>query len=641
MIILIIILLITLGIIIWGGVTNWRFIGKREEYYKNDLEFYLVSIERSRKIREEGIKNLKKKVKEYFNKEMKTFGVDAKKLTEKDIKKYQDENIFPKGNWLSMPRWDPYCPKKAATQKGCFLSHILIWKDMIKNNVKYAIVLEDDAKLLDNFKNNLDQILQNLPKSFDYISLFHFSPNQDGFIKNLPKYNKDLYRIKIGLWGTTGYLISLQRAKNFVKEFLPIVDCVDEAISLYEDKKKDGYVVIKPLVGESVHNTVNQEYYNLPKKVLAITFIEKFPPNSDSPAYSMEEIVEKLMNNQLWRCVEDRGQIEHCTSGKIDVKDLGDTFDIKKLKNFGIQSGGLTHTMGCISNFFNIAHTLDRILVLPRPYQVLESTHGLVPKSLHWSDFFDTSLWPNYSETSDIIFRENREVKSADSKNVEYFDILDSKMLKKLEKSDVDIAVLVYSNENYDKPEGSRTWMCKSNPFSNPKNISLKFEPEKKHVELAKKLAKKWGTFNKMHIRGAVINYGIGAGDPKKIASPEYILKFLLKNKIPKNEKLLITSAIGDPKYFDLLRKEYDIIVESDLYNENNSLYKPVERTDSHFSTIPYYKDYYRETLTNPVIVLLLKELSKYAKIKICSQPGGSKHGGCDFYLSSDISKIK
>jgi len=260
MIILIIILLITLGIVIWGGVTSWRFIGKRGEYYDINLEFYMVSIERSRKLREDGIKNLKKYIKDYFNKEIKTFGVDAKKLTDKDIKKYQDENIFLKGNWLSMPRWDPYPPKKAATQKACFLSHILIWKDMIKNNIKYAIVLEDDAKLLDNFKNNLDQILQNLPKSFDYISLFHLS-EQEGFIKNLPKYNKDLYRIKGHLYGTTGYLISLQGAKNFVKEFLPIVDCVDEAISLYEEKKKDGYVVIKPLVGVSITNTVNQEYF--------------------------------------------------------------------------------------------------------------------------------------------------------------------------------------------------------------------------------------------------------------------------------------------------------------------------------------------------------------------------------------------
>ena len=47
MIILIILLIIILAIVIWGGVTSWRFIGKREEYYKNDLEFYLVSIERS------------------------------------------------------------------------------------------------------------------------------------------------------------------------------------------------------------------------------------------------------------------------------------------------------------------------------------------------------------------------------------------------------------------------------------------------------------------------------------------------------------------------------------------------------------------------------------------------------------------
>ena len=49
MIILIIFLAIILGVIIWGGVTQWRFVSKKKEDFNDDIKVAILIITLNKK----------------------------------------------------------------------------------------------------------------------------------------------------------------------------------------------------------------------------------------------------------------------------------------------------------------------------------------------------------------------------------------------------------------------------------------------------------------------------------------------------------------------------------------------------------------------------------------------------------------
>ena len=56
-------------------------------------------------------------------------------------------------------------------ENGCALSHITIWKEFIKSNDEYLLVLEDDIIFTDNFKQKMKYYVNNAPKNWDIIYL--------------------------------------------------------------------------------------------------------------------------------------------------------------------------------------------------------------------------------------------------------------------------------------------------------------------------------------------------------------------------------------------------------------------------------------------------------------------------------------
>ena len=54
---------------------------------------------------------------------------------------------------------------------GCADSHINVWKDIVYHNYSTALIFEDDAKLIPNFKNELAQLMTEFPSEWDYINL--------------------------------------------------------------------------------------------------------------------------------------------------------------------------------------------------------------------------------------------------------------------------------------------------------------------------------------------------------------------------------------------------------------------------------------------------------------------------------------
>ena len=102
---------------------------------------------------------------------------------------------------------------------------------MVKNNIQYALVFEDDSQInADEFKNELTNIIHNAPE-FCYVSLYH-SP-QTRYIKRSTCINKYIKKATFDLWGTVSYLINLRCAKEFVQQLKPVYAPVDRVIANY------------------------------------------------------------------------------------------------------------------------------------------------------------------------------------------------------------------------------------------------------------------------------------------------------------------------------------------------------------------------------------------------------------------------
>jgi GR25 family glycosyltransferase involved in LPS biosynthesis len=52
---------------------------------------------------------------------------------------------------------------------GCYLSHVKIWKDIVENNYKTALIFEDDAKVPKDILKRINTNMQYIPNDWDII----------------------------------------------------------------------------------------------------------------------------------------------------------------------------------------------------------------------------------------------------------------------------------------------------------------------------------------------------------------------------------------------------------------------------------------------------------------------------------------
>ena len=224
---------------------------KNKSYFsnksRNNLKFYVISIEKSANLRRNNIINLSNIIKTGFNKDVMISGIDGSKLSSHNIKMLKKLGIYRKDNFKKNLKNNKYL---TDGEFGCFLSHLQIWEDMVENNIKHAVVFEDDAKIDQNFKDKLDIVYKNLPEDFTWISLYNFPHNfQKDIIKELDSYNDFLYKLNNPeIWGTTCYLISLKGAKILNNSILPIKNAIDEAIMAFCSENDGCYMTKASLV---------------------------------------------------------------------------------------------------------------------------------------------------------------------------------------------------------------------------------------------------------------------------------------------------------------------------------------------------------------------------------------------------------
>jgi len=131
---------------------------------------------------------------------------------------------------------------------GCFLSHYFLFEKISKLDVEAAIVLEDDVVISKNFPaliKELEQIIQPEDAFLFYsILLQPVGFDTDKKLKN--GYTLcDVDNVR-SLFGTQGYMIGRQAAKNLADNLLPFNNVVDDWLWYTEHKYIKNLQIVFP-----------------------------------------------------------------------------------------------------------------------------------------------------------------------------------------------------------------------------------------------------------------------------------------------------------------------------------------------------------------------------------------------------------
>ena len=111
---------------------------------------------------------------------------------------------------------------------GCYLSHYNIWKDMIANNYKNVIILEDDTSTT-HYSKTIMEYINSLPYDYDIGFMNYYNYN----LKNNILLNENEYWCSskdYTFFLTDCYILSNNGAKILIEKALPISDQVDAYI---------------------------------------------------------------------------------------------------------------------------------------------------------------------------------------------------------------------------------------------------------------------------------------------------------------------------------------------------------------------------------------------------------------------------
>jgi len=99
---------------------------------------------------------------------------------------------------------------------GASLSHLKVWQAFLKSGAKYALIMEDDAKLPATFAMMVKDCAKDLPASWDvWILGWSHTPVDTG--KDVSPFKRILHFI-----GAHCYIVTRKAAQAFVEEALPI-----------------------------------------------------------------------------------------------------------------------------------------------------------------------------------------------------------------------------------------------------------------------------------------------------------------------------------------------------------------------------------------------------------------------------------
>lgn len=112
----------------------------------------------------------------------------------------------------------------SKNEAACGVSHIRIWQKMVRENIPYLAILEDDVQLLGDLPRTIEELC--LPPDAEIVLLNARSKGGEDVKYHCNRSNYS-YREVIGGAGTDGYLLTLSGAKKLLKVLYPLNDPLD------------------------------------------------------------------------------------------------------------------------------------------------------------------------------------------------------------------------------------------------------------------------------------------------------------------------------------------------------------------------------------------------------------------------------
>ncbi|XP_012279221.1 glycosyltransferase 25 family member [Orussus abietinus] len=168
----------------------------------------------------------------------KELGIDAKLVKAVDGRTI-DTKMFDNWGMSMMPTYlDPYHKRPMTNgEVGCFLSHFLIWEEVVSNNYTRVMILEDDIRFEPYFRRKVNFIISELTRldldwDLVYLGRKRMQEQEEPMVEG----SEFLVHAGYSYW-TLGYMLSLKGAQKLIEakpceNMLP----VDELLPILFDK---------------------------------------------------------------------------------------------------------------------------------------------------------------------------------------------------------------------------------------------------------------------------------------------------------------------------------------------------------------------------------------------------------------------
>ena len=163
-------------------------------------------------------------------------GIDASRLSSEELSKHysylKNKKLFPRPLLVG--------------EIGCHISHITCWLEIVRQNLDFGVVLEDDAILSGRFSSAI-KLLQEHPFEWDFIRLQPETKNRILYSqKKFSEFSFNEYIRTSG--GSLAYAVNIRTAKRLVFELSPFGCTADSNSHLYYKYGIDVLTIIPPVV---------------------------------------------------------------------------------------------------------------------------------------------------------------------------------------------------------------------------------------------------------------------------------------------------------------------------------------------------------------------------------------------------------
>lgn len=150
---------------------------------------------------------------------------------------------------------------------GCFLSHFLIWKKIINENLESALILEDDASCCD--------VASFLNESKEYPALNELSMNKFDLVQLNKRTHSDIKIYTKFFDGTESYCVTNEGAKKLVNFVEDSYEFKDKVIPMPLKNFKSGSCIIEQRKYEA-YKDENTDFFNWNLKNNIPAAVDKF-----------------------------------------------------------------------------------------------------------------------------------------------------------------------------------------------------------------------------------------------------------------------------------------------------------------------------------------------------------------------------